>query len=75
MRVNRSIERGDFFEDDALAGYAIVKIVAQAIGRLGADRRGDHDDADDHEAEDGERRCARELADETPVLDGNGATR
>ena len=26
-----------FFEDDALAGYAIVKIVAQAIGKVGTD--------------------------------------
>jgi branched-chain amino acid transport system substrate-binding protein len=35
----RAYPKDTFFEDDALAGYAIVKIVAQAIGKVGTDSK------------------------------------
>jgi branched-chain amino acid transport system substrate-binding protein len=34
-RYLRAFPQNEFFEDDALAGYAYVKIVAEAIGRVG----------------------------------------
>ena len=36
-RYLRTFPQNEFFEDDALAGYAYVKIVAEAIGRVGVD--------------------------------------
>jgi branched-chain amino acid transport system substrate-binding protein len=38
-RYLRTFRQNEFFEDDALAGYAYVKIVAQAIRNVGTDRR------------------------------------
>jgi branched-chain amino acid transport system substrate-binding protein len=37
-RYLRTFPQNTFFEDDALAGYAYVKIVAQAISKVGANR-------------------------------------
>jgi ABC-type branched-subunit amino acid transport system substrate-binding protein len=37
-RYLRTFPQNEFFEDDALAGYAYVKIVAEAISRVGTDR-------------------------------------
>jgi branched-chain amino acid transport system substrate-binding protein len=37
-RYLRTFPQNEFFEDDALAGYAYVKIVAQAIQNVGTDR-------------------------------------
>jgi branched-chain amino acid transport system substrate-binding protein len=37
-RYLRAFPQNEFFEDDALAGYAYVKIVAQAIQNVGTDR-------------------------------------
>ena len=36
-RYLRTFPQNEFFEDDALAGYAYVKIVAEAISNVGAD--------------------------------------
>jgi branched-chain amino acid transport system substrate-binding protein len=38
-RYLRTFPQNEFFEDDALAGYAYVKIVAQAINKVGLDRK------------------------------------
>jgi branched-chain amino acid transport system substrate-binding protein len=38
-RYLRTFPNNEFFEDDALAGYAYVKIVAEAISKVGADRQ------------------------------------
>jgi branched-chain amino acid transport system substrate-binding protein len=38
-RYLRTFPQNEFFEDDALAGYAYVKIVAEAISKVGTDRR------------------------------------
>ena len=38
-RYLRTFPQNEFFEDDALAGYAYVKIVAQAIQNVGTDRQ------------------------------------
>jgi branched-chain amino acid transport system substrate-binding protein len=38
-RYLRTFPQNEFFEDDALAGYAYVKIVAEAISEVGTDRR------------------------------------
>ena len=35
-RYLRTFPQNEFFEDDALAGYAYVKIVAEAIRKVGA---------------------------------------
>ncbi len=40
-RYLRAFPQNEFFEDDALSGYAYVKIVAEAISRVGANRRED----------------------------------
>ena len=37
-RYLRAFPQNEFFEDDALAGYAYVKIVAEAISRVGTNR-------------------------------------
>jgi branched-chain amino acid transport system substrate-binding protein len=37
-RYLRTFPQNEFFEDDALAGYAYVKIVAEAISKVGVDR-------------------------------------
>jgi branched-chain amino acid transport system substrate-binding protein len=37
-RFLRTFPQNEFLEDDALAGYAYVKIVAEAISRVGVDR-------------------------------------
>ena len=39
QRYLRTFPQNEFFEDDALAGYAYVKIVAQAIQNVGTDRQ------------------------------------
>jgi branched-chain amino acid transport system substrate-binding protein len=36
-RYLRTFPQNEFFEDDALAGYAYVKVVAEAISRVGTD--------------------------------------
>jgi branched-chain amino acid transport system substrate-binding protein len=38
-RFLRTFPQHEFFEDDALAGYAYVKIVAEAISKVGTDRK------------------------------------
>jgi branched-chain amino acid transport system substrate-binding protein len=38
-RYLRTFPQNEFFEDDALAGYAYVKIVAEAISKVGANRQ------------------------------------
>ena len=38
-RYLRTFPQNEFFEDDALAGYAYVKIVARAIRNVGTDRK------------------------------------
>jgi branched-chain amino acid transport system substrate-binding protein len=38
-RYLRTFPQNQFFEDDALAGYAYVKIVAEAISQVGVDRQ------------------------------------
>jgi branched-chain amino acid transport system substrate-binding protein len=38
-RYLRTFPQNQFFEDDALAGYAFVKIVAEAISQVGTDRQ------------------------------------
>ncbi len=38
-RYLRTFPQNGFFEDDALAGYAYVKIVAEAISRVGVNRQ------------------------------------
>src|SRR5918996_4517012 len=37
-RYLRTFPQNEFFEDDALAGYATVKILAEAISKVGTDR-------------------------------------
>ncbi len=37
-RYLRAFPQNEFFEDDAISGYAYVKIVAEAISRVGANR-------------------------------------
>jgi branched-chain amino acid transport system substrate-binding protein len=38
-RYLRTFRQNEFFEDDALAGYAYVKIVAEAIGKVGVSKQ------------------------------------
>ena len=38
-RYLRTFPQNEFFEDDALSGYAYVKIVAEAISRVGVNRQ------------------------------------
>ena len=38
-RYLRTFPQNEFFEDDALAGYAYVKIVAEAISKVGVNRQ------------------------------------
>lgn len=38
-RYLSTFPQNDFFEDDALAGYAYVKVVAEAISKVGLDRQ------------------------------------
>ena len=40
-RYLRTFPQNEFFEDDALAGYAYVKIIAQAIQNVGDNRAED----------------------------------
>jgi ABC-type branched-subunit amino acid transport system substrate-binding protein len=38
-RYLRTFPQNEFFEDDALSGYAYVKVVAEAISKVGANRQ------------------------------------
>ena len=38
-RYLRTFPQNEFFEDDALSGYAYVKIVAEAISKVGVNRQ------------------------------------